>query len=262
MSNKNYQDFAEVILRRSQERLNPNLTLAQQEESSFFCWLMSRMLWRIEGCWPAKEQNQIELKAYTVPDGRVRVEHGRVSEHWTDINLKAEEFYDIMEKVAKNIDEMPNYRTTFFHSDNSDEAELYIFLSAKPEKKECTENEIYKLVGILNMFDISPDFVYPIFEKDRKYYFQTGDIQKLQISEFSPVKESYISKVVLLNQVENNLIERKESSLQSEPIFAFQKDKNSVFIGTYQEMVDVLLTFEADNEILKEQIKDFINKEG
>lgn len=39
------------------------------------------------------------------------------------------------------------------------------------QKYNESDGNQYKLVGTMNMFDIVPDFVYPVFESQGKYYF-------------------------------------------------------------------------------------------
>ena len=47
--------------------------------------------------------------------------------------------------------------------------------------------EIYKLAGILNLFNVVPDFVYPVFERNNQYYFMTGDEDTLKTEGYIPV---------------------------------------------------------------------------
>lgn len=121
--------------------------------------------------------------------------------------------------------------------------------------------EKYRLVGIMNMFDIVPDFVMPIFENNNKLYFQIGKMKTLTITEFTPVKESAIKHVILFDKLTNNLRQPKKLTLEDDPLFSFQTSKNYVFIGTYEEMKEYLLSFETTDEKLIENIEDFLNKE-
>lgn len=53
-------------------------------------------------------------------------------------------------------------------------------------------NNHYKLIGVINRFNINPNFVYPILEKDNKYYFQC--ISNNIIISFKEVPKNYIQR--------------------------------------------------------------------
>ena len=53
----------------------------------------------------------------------------------------------------------------------------------------------YKLIGTMNMFGIVPDFVYPIFENNGKYYFENS-YNSLEIDSFYEIcEEKKISRI-------------------------------------------------------------------
>lgn len=122
--------------------------------------------------------------------------------------------------------------------------------------------EKYKLVGIMNLFNIVPDFVRPIFENDNKLYFQISNEKTAIITEFVPVKENAINNVILLNTITNNLKKREELTISNNPLFAFQTSEEYVFIGTFEEMRDFFKSFKADNQILSDEIRDFLNNKS
>lgn len=122
--------------------------------------------------------------------------------------------------------------------------------------------EKYKLVGIMNLFNIVPDFVRPIFENDNKLYFQISNEKTAIITEFVPVKENVINNVILLNTITNNLKKREELTISNNPLFAFQTSEEYVFIGTFEEMRDFFKSFKADNQILSDEIRDFLNNKS
>ncbi len=122
--------------------------------------------------------------------------------------------------------------------------------------------EKYKLVGIMNLFNIVPDFVRPIFENDNKLYFQISNEKTAIITEFVPVKENAINNVILLNTITNNLKKREDLTISNNPLFAFQTSEEYVFIGTFEEMRDFFKSFKADNQILSDEIRDFLNNKS
>ena len=122
--------------------------------------------------------------------------------------------------------------------------------------------EQYKLVGILNLFEVVPDFVYPIFEKDNKYYFCIGSEEELKIKDFELENFSNLKKIKYLSDIKSNLSEEIILTKDSEPIFAFQSSYEYVYIGFFKEFKEFFENYEYDDEILKEEIKDFFDVVG
>lgn len=120
-----------------------------------------------------------------------------------------------------------------------------------------TEN--YKLVGILNMFNVIPDFIFPVFEKDGHYYFETGDEATLKLEEFVEVKQSCVDRIAFLHKFKTNLSRDVEIALKSAPIFGFQVSDDYVFIGNFEEIKKFLISYETNDTILRKQIEDFLN---
>ena len=123
-------------------------------------------------------------------------------------------------------------------------------------------NEQYKLVGVLNLYEVVPDFVYPIFEKDKKYYFLVICEKELKIKGFEMENTSAIKRIKFLDNIKSNLSEEIILTKESEPIFAFQLSYEHVHIGFYKEFKQYFDKYEADNEVLKSIIKDFFDIVG
>lgn len=120
----------------------------------------------------------------------------------------------------------------------------------------------YKLVGILNLFDIVPDFVYPIFERDNQYYFITGDQEALKTEGFEVLKDAAVKRIIRLSDLKINEFKQREFSKESTPIFAFQVSAREVYLGFFEEIKEFLKNLETEDEILKRAIEDFINNTG
>lgn len=121
------------------------------------------------------------------------------------------------------------------------------------------DENVYKLVGFLNMFDLVPGFVYPVFksmtEKTDDFYLQNGENDKL--NEFVVLKEEYRSKV-LSSGVDNRpcLL-----TVDSKPIYAFQI--GSIFLyGDSSRMIELIQDFKTDDELTIQEIKDFYEEIG
>lgn len=91
-------------------------------------------------------------------------------------------------------------------------------------------NTKYKLIGFLNMFNIVPDFVFPVFEFNGDLFFQEGENDK--IKSYSPAKSSIRTRII---PVVSDTISDIGSSLfdiSSDPIYAFQTEEQVVY-GTF-----------------------------
>lgn len=122
--------------------------------------------------------------------------------------------------------------------------------------------EQYKLVGFLNLFEVVPDFVYPIFEKDNNYYFCIVSEEELKIKDFELESFSNLKKIKYLSDIKSNLSEEMILTKDSEPVFGFQSSYEYVHIGFFKEFKEFFETYEADNEVLKNIIEDFFDVVG
>lgn len=114
----------------------------------------------------------------------------------------------------------------------------------------------YKLTGFLNMFDIVPDFVYPIFQCDDIYYFQEGNNDK--IDSFVPVKSAVYPMVHKISDYEKIIgFKNETNTVNSRPLYAFQVKDNEVFCGNAEMILEFFDTYSTDNTFLKEEIEDF-----
>ena len=119
--------------------------------------------------------------------------------------------------------------------------------------------EIYKLAGILNLFNVLPDFVYPVFEKNNQYYFMIGDEDTLNTEGYIPViGDDVIKRIAKISDLKTNEIRQVDFTKESKPFFGFQLSKKEVFFGFFEEVKDFLQNYETQDEILKEEIADFL----
>lgn len=118
-------------------------------------------------------------------------------------------------------------------------------------------NNKYKLIGFLNMFNIIPDFVFPVFELNGRIFFQEGENDKIQ--RFSIAKSTIQSKII---PVDMNTITNISTDLFdafSDPIYAFQNDDQQVVYGNSSFLRQFFETFLPDNEVLALEISDFLD---
>lgn len=135
------------------------------------------------------------------------------------------------------------------------------------ERQRCSGLE-FKLIGILNYFDIIPGFVTPIFtciqdnadEEKTIYYFQVGDEEKNTLNSFSKLN-NYDKRIIDMIQLIDNK-ETKLFTIHSKPIHAFQSSKEDIFFGEYSEVKEFLKNYHTENNNLKKEIQDFLNLEN
>lgn len=127
------------------------------------------------------------------------------------------------------------------------------------ESLQTTDKNKYKLFGTMNMFDLVPDFVYPVFENSGKYYFQNSD-NSIEIDSFHEIYgEKHINKIKPL-ALSFNASTKEYYRVGDEPVVAFQTDKENYFVGTSDNFNEFIQSIKIENDILSEIIFDFQNE--
>lgn len=130
-------------------------------------------------------------------------------------------------------------------------------------EKEIKKNDKnkYKLFGMMNMFGFIPDFVYPVFENNGKYYFQNSD-NSLEIDSFHEIiGENHIKMIRALTFPINKLLKIKDYYIVGdEPLVVFQMNENDYFIGTSEEFLEFTKHITIENEMLYKGVSDFQNE--
>ncbi len=120
----------------------------------------------------------------------------------------------------------------------------------------------YKLFGFLNMFELVPDFIFPIFKQKNNLYIQEGENN--QLSAITPLKKELYDKVVPLNKFNDAKypVEHLEIDMMSSPKYAFLVSKHNIIYGNSEILLDYLDSFFTNDEILKQEIDDFRSDVG
>lgn len=122
-------------------------------------------------------------------------------------------------------------------------------------------SDCYKFVGVLNLFDIYPDFLIPIYQKEDELFFHNGD--KNQIYNFDLISESVKERVIFIEsksaQFVNNS-DREYFFVHDTPVYAFQKAADEIFCSDLEDMIQYLNQFITSDVILQKQIKRFIDE--
>ena len=130
----------------------------------------------------------------------------------------------------------------------------------KLRRKDC-ENKTFKFVGVVNPLKIIPSFVVPIFvcEQDGKKYAQEGDDDTLTLNSFYETTHYRdLRDVIYLDEIKSNEFSDSIFTIHSKPIFAFQTSEKEYFIGYGEDLKTFLKGYSIDDEILKQEINDFM----
>lgn len=121
--------------------------------------------------------------------------------------------------------------------------------------------EGYRFVGVLNLFNLYPDFLFPIYQKGEEFFFHNG--KKNRIYSFEHITESVRKKIIFLNYKDMCIINDSNNQYFFEhdtPVYAFQKNERQIFCADLGNMIKFLSSFTTEDAILKKQIEKFINE--
>ncbi len=119
----------------------------------------------------------------------------------------------------------------------------------------------YFLVGTLNIFGdlVLNGFVYPIFKKDNKYYFESAEDGQT-IDSFEEISREDVIKRIKLIDLNNPDITLKNIKMiynvGDSPIAAYQDDEK-FFISDTASMIEYLDSLDITNDIMKHEIEVF-----
>lgn len=122
------------------------------------------------------------------------------------------------------------------------------------------DENVYKLIGFVNILDVVPGFVYPVFvcvtEKTSNLYLQNGENDKLV--GFVELKESYRSKVISTPTSQKPCL----ITVASNPIYAYQMSGTVTLYGDSAKMVDLLKDYKSNSDLVMQEINDFYEEVG
>ena len=110
------------------------------------------------------------------------------------------------------------------------------------------KKEMYKFAFVVNLFDKVPDFLYPVFTKNKKYYIQEHNNKN--ITSFKEITNpNFLNKKINFkfgNTVGFNF--KTEYSIGDEPLYSFQLNTQQIFLGNLKSFIKVLKSSFAVNE--------------
>lgn len=107
------------------------------------------------------------------------------------------------------------------------------------------------LCGYINLFGIIPDFVYPVYYQNGKYFFAHGD--KFYIKNFFRVKDDYISEIHQLPEKYGQI----QRQVGNEQIYIYEKSYGEILLGTGYRLVKKISDIRIDNRILHNILVEF-----
>ena len=116
-------------------------------------------------------------------------------------------------------------------------------------------HNLYKLIGFIDLFDIIPNFVYPVFEKEGRWFFQHGHQDRVE--EFVEVKQSVFSRLIPVNEWEEDKI---IIDITSNPIYAFREDADKIEYGDSYFFQKYFKYYTTRDVLLQKKIEDFLGE--
>lgn len=116
-------------------------------------------------------------------------------------------------------------------------------------------NEKYRLIGSMCLFPTYPEFVYPVFEREGKFYFQVCEEATI-IDDFSEIRDDeHLALIRPLQEIPTRLGSiPKEFARGDNALIAFQPDESTVFFGNMEAFRTYLKKNPVKDEFVQEQI--------
>ncbi|MBD5534993.1 MAG: hypothetical protein HDQ99_04965 [Lachnospiraceae bacterium] len=119
--------------------------------------------------------------------------------------------------------------------------------------------EYYRLVGVINLFGLYPDFLFPVYERGNEYFFHNGS--ENQIECFDRVKDSITENIIFFKDTDCPIINMCRSQLyykEGKPAYAFQDENKIIFCSDLGVMLMYLDSYQTEDVYVKEAIYEFI----
>ncbi len=133
MANANYLLVANNLVDRAKNRLNTKRDPKQQETDQLFYWILSRLEWKMEGYFPAKNSISVTIREEGYCGNAILLKHGNVA-NYASTYVNGEEFYSVMKEVAEIFNEMSHFRATWIPHEEDEEAEMTVYMIARNQK--------------------------------------------------------------------------------------------------------------------------------
>ena len=125
--------------------------------------------------------------------------------------------------------------------------------------RRYTMDNGYEFVGVVNLFNIYPEFLFPVYKKNDCFFFHNG--KKNRIYNFDKVTDNVKSKIVFLNSTHKKIINKNTTRYFYEhetPVYAFQENECDIICADLVGMIEYLSSFYTEDKILRRQIDRFL----
>lgn len=119
----------------------------------------------------------------------------------------------------------------------------------------------YKLIGFINMFEIIPDFVYPVFSLSDCLFLQTGEND--HIEGFTVLKAELYSNIIRKEDIKIISSIKDQDiylTVDSKPLYGFQLRKKKIICDVSSAMLHFLEKYITHDAILINEIEEFKNE--
>lgn len=114
------------------------------------------------------------------------------------------------------------------------------------------KNDIYILVGYLNLFNLIPDFVYPVYTHYGQYYFADGDAY--YIRNFIKIKRSVEQDIEFFNYSVRFI-----RTVNSTQIYIYQLRNGKLIIGTGEQVYERLISVSPIQLKMRSDLRGFFS---
>ena len=119
----------------------------------------------------------------------------------------------------------------------------------------------YRLVGILNMFDVIPEFVYPVFEYEGNFFIQDRTNVNQILSFELLMNDNLIKSIIPLNKFRITFPNQKVNYGDGDDVLiGFQLSEDELFLGTFEEFKKYAKELQIEDEFMKVEIPYYIEE--
>lgn len=115
---------------------------------------------------------------------------------------------------------------------------------------------VYRLYGIVNLFNKVPSFVYPVFERNGNFYYgHCDDSDKYTHFEIIEYGDT-IQKIRPLNNITSKTIVgfKGTCSIGDPVVYAMEQQKNTIYLATIDKMMKTLENYQTSDEDFRHSI--------
>ena len=107
MIDEKYLLASKSLAERNKNRLNTELNPKEKEREELFFWILSRLEWSIQGCWPAKNFHSVTVEGYFRDRKYVVLKHGTISQYVSQY-VTRNEFLSVIQDVVDIFNKIGN----------------------------------------------------------------------------------------------------------------------------------------------------------